>query len=156
LFLYFTIKKTQKKKNRAFLRQKNNTIIGENVMIIKEIMTDPVITIESNEIILEACNKYKKHKVGCLVVTSGKNLIGILTERDIIERAIADQKNPQETKVEKIMSENIKTIYDTDSIEKAVEKMKKYKIKKLPVLTETEDLVGIITYKDISNISKIK
>jgi len=67
-------------------------------MIIKEIMTDPVITIESNEIILEACNKYKKHKVGCLVVTSGKNLIGILTERDIIERAIADQKNPQETK----------------------------------------------------------
>ena len=120
-------------------------------MLIKDVMTDHVITIESNESILEACNKYKNYDVGCLIVTKENSIVGIITERDIIERAIVNQKNPEETKVEEIMSEEIKTIYDTDSIEKAAEKMKMYKLKKLPVITKEEDLVGIITATDIAN-----
>lgn len=120
-------------------------------MLTKEVMTDHVVTIESDKTILEACNKYKNYEVGCLIVTKEKSIVGILTERDIIERAITEQKNPQETKVEEIMSEGIKTIYDTDPVEKAAEKMKMHKLKKLPVINEAEDLVGIITVADISN-----
>jgi len=120
-------------------------------MLTKEVMTDHVVTIESDKTILEACNKYKNYEVGCLIVTKENNIVGILTERDIIERAIVTQKNPEEIKVEEIVTEGIKTIYDTDSVEKAAEKMKMYKLKKLPVITEAEDLVGIITATDISN-----
>jgi len=120
-------------------------------MIIKDIMTDHVVTIESNETILDACNKYKNYDVGCLIVTKENNIVGILTERDIIERGIVKQKKPEETKVEEIMSEGIKTIFDTDSVEEAAKKMKMYKIKKLPVITKEEDLVGILTVTDISN-----
>ena len=114
-------------------------------------MTDHVVTIESNETILDACNKYKNYDVGCLIVTKENNIVGILTERDIIERGIVKQKKPEETKVEEIMSEGIKTIFDTDSVEEAAKKMKMYKIKKLPVITKEEDLVGILTVTDISN-----
>jgi len=121
-------------------------------MLTKDVMTDHVVTIESNETILEACNKYKNYEVGCLIVTKEKSIVGILTERDIIERGIVEEKNPQETKVEEIMTEGIKTIYDTDTIEKAAEKMKMYRLKKLPVINEAEDLVGIITATDISNV----
>ena len=120
-------------------------------MLTKDVMTDHVVTIESDKTVLDACNKYKDYDVGCLIVTKEKAIVGIVTERDIIERAIVSQKNPQETMVKEIMSEGIKTIYDTEPVEKAAEKMKMHKIKKLPVITETEDLVGIITVADISN-----
>ena len=121
-------------------------------MITKEIMTDQVVTIKSDETVLEACNKYKNYDVGCLIVIKENSIIGIITERDIIERAIVNQKNPEETKVEEIMSENIKTIFDTDTIEKAAEKMKMYKLKKLPVITKDENLVGIVTVTDLANV----
>lgn len=121
-------------------------------MLTKEVMTKSVVTIKNDETVLEACNKYKNFDVGCLVVIKDKTAIGIVTERDIIERAIVNQKNPEKTKVEEIMSGNIKTIFDVDSVEKAAETMKTYKIKKLPVIKENQDLVGIITIADIENV----
>jgi CBS domain-containing protein len=119
-------------------------------MIVSEIMTTNVITIESKEPVLNACKKYKEEGVGCLVVMNNGLVIGILTERDIIERIIVDEKNPKKTSVEEVMSKNIKTIHATASIEQAADMMKTYKIKKLPVILNN-DIVGILTATDLSN-----
>ena len=119
-------------------------------MLVKEVMTKKVVTIDNYETILDACNKYKDLKVGCLVVVDKNGTcLGIVTERDLIERSICAGKDPANTRIDEIMSADIKTIHALDSLEKALEMMKENKIKKLPVVSD-DRIIGIITVTDIS------
>ena len=68
-------------------------------MLVKEIMTKNVVTIDANDTVFVACKKYNDYKVGCLVVEDNGFCVGIVTERDIIERTICMKKDPQKTKV---------------------------------------------------------
>ncbi len=118
-------------------------------MLVQEVMTKDVKKIDCNESVSEACNKYHEYKVGCLVVMDKDINVGILTERDIIERVILMEKNPKTTKVREIMSSNLKTIHALAAIDQAADIMSVNKIKKLPVILNNE-IVGIITVTDIS------
>jgi CBS domain-containing protein len=118
-------------------------------MLVKEIMTKKVITIDINQTVLDAAILYQDYKVGSLIVTENDACVGMITERDIIERTICQQKDPLTTKVEEIMSKEIKTIHQLDTVEKAIDIMIENNIKKLPVIME-EHIVGIITVTDIS------
>jgi CBS domain-containing protein len=119
-------------------------------MLIKEIMVKDVISIRANDTVYNACVKYKDKKVGCLLVTNREgDCIGIVTERDFIERIICTRKEPDKTKISEIMSTEIITIHALDRIEKAAETMLKYRIKKLPVIVNNK-IVGIITVTDLS------
>ena len=118
-------------------------------MLVKEIMSKKVVDINFNQTVFDACNKYKDHKVGCLVVIDKETCVGIVTERDLIERTICMRRDPEQTKVKDIMSPNVITIHALDKIEKALEVMKEHKIKKLPVVLNNQ-IVGIITVTDIS------
>ena len=119
-------------------------------MLVKDIMTRKVVSIGPQESTLTACQEYKKNGVGCLIVKQENLVVGILTERDIIERIILDERDPKATRVEDIMSRNIKTVHASASIELATQMMKDYNIKKLPVVLNNE-IVGIITATDIAN-----
>lgn len=118
-------------------------------MLIKDIMSDRLVTVDVNDTVKKACDKYRDYRVGCLVVTDTDRIAGIVTERDVIERTICTDKNPNNTTVKEIMSSDIRTVDSYDRIEDAIEIMKKYKIKKLPVVTN-DKLVGIITITDIA------
>jgi CBS domain-containing protein len=118
-------------------------------MLVKEIMTKNVVTIDADASVFDACMMYKEKKVGCLVVVDDETCVGIVTERDLIERSICQRRDPEKTKVREIMSQNIKVVYALDTAEKALETMKQYKIKKLPVIS-SEKVVGIITITDIA------
>ena len=120
-------------------------------MQVSSIMEPKVVTIKSSQNVLEACQIYKDRGVGCLVVMESGMVVGIVTERDIIERIILQELNPKQTLVKDIMSKNIKTIHATAPVEKAADIMKKNHIKKLPVILNNE-IVGIITVTDIANI----
>ena len=117
-------------------------------MFVREIMTKEVVSIDSNDTVLNACLKYRDKKIGCLIVTEKEHCVGILTERDLIERTICPGKDPKTTKIKEIMSSDVKSIHPLDKIEKAIEEMKKYKIKKLPVISNN-DILGILTITDI-------
>ena len=118
-------------------------------MLVKEIMTKNVVTIDVDASVFDACMMYKEKKVGCLVVVDDETCVGIVTERDLIERSICQGRDPEKTKVREIMSQNIKVVYALDTAEKALETMKQYKIKKLPVIS-SEKVVGIVTITDIA------
>ena len=118
-------------------------------MHVKDIMKKKIITVDKNQTVRAACDKYRDFKVGSLVVTHEENVVGMLTERDVIERTICTDKNPNTTKVNEIMTENVTTIDSYDTIEEALEIIKNKKIKKLPVVTNNK-LVGIITITDIA------
>jgi len=118
-------------------------------MLVKDIMTKDPIKIDFQKTVLDACRIYKKQKVGCLIITKDDECIGIVTERDIIERTICDNKNPNTIQISEIMSSDIKTVHPLDNLEKAIEIMKENNIRKLPVIKD-KNLIGIITVTDIS------
>ena len=123
-------------------------------MLVQEIMTRKIESINSNESVIDACKKFKDFKLGSLVVQEEDTIVGIITERDIIEKIILNEKNPKITLVRDIMTPNVKTINSLSTLEEAVNIMKKNKIKKLPVVYN-HVLVGIITENDIAQALEI-
>jgi CBS domain-containing protein len=120
-------------------------------MLVNEIMTKEIVSIESDYTILEACKRYNRYKIGCLIVMDQGVMKGIITERDIISRVIILMKNPSETTVEEIMSKNIISVKENEDVENAIQIMGENNIKKLPVVSD-DKVVGIITITDIMNI----
>jgi CBS domain-containing protein len=121
-------------------------------MLVMEVMTRNVVTIDATDSVFDACRKYKEKKVGCLVVVDHESCVGIVTERDLIERSVCARRDPDTTKVREIMSSGVKVVNELDTIEKALDIMRQYKIKKLPVIS-SEKVVGIITMTDIAKAS---
>jgi CBS domain-containing protein len=115
---------------------------------VKDFMTTNVITIDVQRTVLEAAKLMHQQDVGDLVVMEGKEAKGIITERDLVRRVMA-QKKPLETKVSEVMSDPLITIEGKASIRDAARKMIKYKIRRLPV-TNKNVLVGIIATSDFA------
>ena len=116
-------------------------------MLVCEIMKKRLISLNSNETVLDAYKKYRDNKVGSLIVVDSDKCIGIITERDLIEKAI--DKDIRNTLVKEIMSADVITIDPLDNLETALKIMKKNRVKKLPVVSNNS-LKGIITVTDIA------
>lgn len=119
-------------------------------MLVQEIMTKKIETINSDENVIEACKKYKKHNLGSLIVMEEDTIVGIITERDVIDKIILHEKNPRLTLIKDIMTANVKTINSLATVEEAVSIMKKNNIKKLPVIYN-HIVVGMITENNITH-----
>ncbi len=118
-------------------------------MFVKEIMTTDVKTIRPEDNIKRLAEMMVKNKIGSLVVVEGSGeVVGIATERDIIEDIILLGKSPEEVKVRDVMTTDIITVNPGDTLEDAAEIMVNHKIKKLPVI-EKGRLVGIVTATDL-------
>ena len=118
-------------------------------MFVRDIMNKDLISIDANESIKNACNLYREKKIGSILVTENSRVVGIITERDIIERTICDDKDPNIVPIKEIMTKNVKTVNADDRVNHAVNILKENNIKKLPV-TDKGELVGIITVTDIA------
>jgi CBS domain-containing protein len=115
---------------------------------VKEIMTKAVATIGTGRTVLEAAKLMDQQNVGDLVVMDEGMARGIVTERDLVRRVIA-QRKPLDTKVSEVMSYPLITIEEDCSLRDAARKMVKYKIRRLPV-TQDGKLVGIIATSDFA------
>lgn len=118
-------------------------------------MVKNVITLQTDASVYDAVKLLNKHKIGCLVIVRQDNeIVGILTERDLLERVLEKCRNPKETKVSEVMTRNvISGTPDMDLLE-AARLMFKIKVKKLPI-TERNQLVGIITLTDIARTTSV-
>jgi CBS domain-containing protein len=113
---------------------------------VKEIMKKPVITVNSQQTVLDAAKLMKEKSLGCLVVMDGEKAIGITTERDFIRRVIAENL-PYDTKISEVMSMPL-TVVDVDApLRVAARIMLEHKIRRLPVEKDGK-LVGIIVASD--------
>ena len=119
-------------------------------MLVKDMMKSKIITVDVNDTVRDACNKYRDHTVGCLIVIDRGQIAGLVTERDVIRRTICMDKDPKTTKINEIMSTDVKTIDPYAEVEDAIRMIKEHKIKKLPVASNGR-LVGIITITDLAH-----
>lgn len=122
-------------------------------VVVADIMTREPITIKPDTNLLECAKKMVRKRVGSLVITEKKRLLGIITETDILW-ALVKKPNGDLSKVNAIdiSAKKITSIKPTMAIEKAIEKMKSKRFDRLPVVQDGE-LVGLITVKDILNFN---
>jgi len=123
--------------------------------IVRDIMQKNVITIESEKKALDAAMILKEKQISFLVVIDKIKPIGIVSERDIVRKIVADNKEALSTPLELIMSKNFKWVEPNSSIEEAVQKMLNNNIRRLVVL-DNEKLVGLITQTDLTEFLRSK
>jgi len=117
-------------------------------------MVKNVITLQLDASVYEAVKLLNKNKIGCLVVVHNGAIVGILTERDLLERVLEKCKNPKETKISEIITRNVIVGTPDMDVFEATRVMFKIKVKKLPI-TEGNRLVGIVTLTDIARATSI-
>jgi len=118
-------------------------------MFVKEVMNKNVKTVRPEDTVKESAKIMNESHIGALVVVSGTGeVVGILTERDILTDVVATGKNADEVKVSEIMTPNIVTITPDKTLEEAADIMTENNIKKLPVVDQGR-LIGIVTATDL-------
>ena len=117
-------------------------------MLVKDLMTKDVITIDGNKTVFDAAELMSNRGVGDLIIESRYMPTGIVTERDFVRRFVA-KKLPLDAKISEIMSKPLITIDSYASLKEAARTMISYKIRRLPVL-EKKRLVGIIVTTDFA------
>jgi CBS domain-containing protein len=115
---------------------------------VEEVMVKPVMTLSVASMVKEAVETMSKCEIGCLVILHDEIPVGIITERDIIERVLLDARDPLTTRLSQIMSAPIIFGEPKMSIQDAVALMTEKKIKHLPII-ENSCLVGLITLTDL-------
>ena len=116
---------------------------------IRDVMIKNVITVEADITVKEAANIMNKYEIGCLLVVKGEKAVGIVTERDMLTRVLTKSRNPENTKVEDIMSQPLIVATPEMELEEAARLIFKNKIKKLPVISRNK-LVGLVTLTDLA------
>ena len=117
---------------------------------VQKVMNHHIRTIRPDASVVEAASELYDHDIGSLVITKSADLpVGIVTKSDI-NMVVAEGKTPSEVSVEEIMSTPITSITTTDTVQTAAELMRDHSIKKLPVMDEEEELVGMLTASDLT------
>jgi CBS domain-containing protein len=120
---------------------------------IKEIMTDKVAFVSPETTVVETARLMQKHDVGSIPVCEGPNLVGIVTDRDIVVRNVAHGKNPSTIPVREIMTTTVKTIAPEMELNQVAELMSQQQIRRLPVV-ENNQLVGMVSLGDLATQAK--
>ncbi len=115
---------------------------------ISELMTRTAITLAPDASIRQTAKKMKKHGVSSIMITEHAILVGVVTDRDLRNRVLADEVDPQDA-VSSIMSAKPKFIFENNRVFSALHLMLKYNIHHLPVLDENHKPLGMLTSTDL-------
>jgi acetoin utilization protein AcuB len=117
-------------------------------MLVKNWMSSPAITIDSDAMVPEAIKLFNHHKIHRLPVTEEGQLVGIVTDLDLKKAAGFEDRLPP-TKIRDVMSKNPITAPYNNTIEEIAELLMVYNISGVPVVDEQEKMIGILTKTDI-------
>jgi CBS domain-containing protein len=118
-------------------------------MKVRDIMTRDVRLLNPNPTIREAASLMAEVDAGALPVGENDRLVGMLTDRDIVIRAVAQGK-PVDTKVAAVMSKEVLYCLDTDDLDDVSRNMGKAQVRRLPVVNADKRLVGIVSLGDLA------
>lgn len=106
------------------------------------------VTLPPGASIHEAAKKMAEHLIGSILVMEGDNLVGIFTERDLLNRVVAKGLDPQKTTLTQVMSKNVCTIPFQATVEECFMKMEETKCRHIPVV-DGDKVVGVVTMRNI-------
>ena len=116
-------------------------------MLIKECMTQDVCTIGPDQTIREAARAMAERDIGFIPVEEADRMVGMITDRDIAIRALAQGKGP-DTKVRDVMTREVRYCYDDEKVDDVLANMGDLQVRRLPVVNRDKRLVGIVSLSD--------
>ena len=119
-------------------------------MKVREIMSSHVVQIAENANLVEAAQKMQSADVGALPVEKGSRTVGMITDRDIVVRAISAELDPKTTTVGEAMTPDVLCCSEEDDIEAAERIMEDNKVHRLVVLGRDNNVVGIMSLGDLA------
>lgn len=119
-------------------------------MQVNEIMTPNVQCIDPEATVEEAARIMQSMDIGSILVCEDDQLLGIVTDRDIVLRSVAESQPPADTPVREVMSNRLFFCYEDEDVDQTAFRMKEKQVRRLPVLDADRHLVGIVSLGDIA------
>lgn len=120
------------------------------MMNVSDYMTRDVTVVSPNDTLQHAAKIMAQIDCGVLPVGENDRLVGMITDRDMAIRAVAEGKDPVQTRVRDVMTREVRYVYEDDLISDAADTMAELQVRRLPVISREKRLVGIISLGDIA------
>lgn len=117
---------------------------------VRDIMTKDVQTVTPDTALKEAAQIMKERDFGSVPVVEGRKPIGVITDRDIAIRGVAEGRDPSSTKVSDVMTKELVAVHETDDLQEAERLMHDRQLRRLPVLNEQGELVGYLAMAKVA------
>src|SRR5579883_1057558 len=119
-------------------------------MKVKNVMHEGVTWVSPETPIMEVATKMKREDIGAIPVGENDRLVGMITDRDIVCRGVAEGKDVAALKASDVMTKGITYCRTEDNLKDALDTMEKHRIRRLPVLNENKRMIGMLSLGDIS------
>lgn len=119
-------------------------------MQIRDVMSNKVELIDPTTTIHDAARMMRDDDIGILPIAENDKLVGVVTDRDIVVRTLAEGKDPTTTTVREAMSRRVLYCFDDQSVDEVADNMGEKQVRRLPVLNRNKRLVGIVSLGDLS------
>ena len=124
-----------------------------NMKKCRDVMTEDVVCCISENTVSEVAQIMKTEDIGPVLIVDNeqsRTLVGIITDRDIVLKVIADGQDPRTTRVGEVMSKKLVTCHPDDNVEIAMKAMAQFQLRRIPVVGENMQLLGIISQADVA------
>jgi CBS domain-containing protein len=116
---------------------------------INEVMAHDPVTVETSSPLVDVAARMRDSDIGTVVVTENNRLKGLVTDRDIVVRAVADGRDPNQATAGDVCSTQLVTLNPQDSLDRAVQIMRGHDVRRVPVVQD-ERVVGIVSLGDLA------
>jgi CBS domain-containing protein len=123
---------------------------GMAMQTVQDVMTTNVVYLPSETTLAEAARTMREQDIGDVVVADGPALTGLVTDRDIVVRAVAERFDPASTTIGEIVSRDLVTVRPDDSVQAAALLMRDNAIRRVLVCDDEKGLVGIVSIGDLA------
>ena len=119
-------------------------------MLLDDLMSRDVEVVRPDTTLIEAARKMRERDVGALPVCDGRRLLGMITDRDIVVRALAQGRDPRRTRVSEVCTERVLYAREDDDVRDVARVMQSEQIRRMPVIDRNKRLVGIVALGDLA------
>jgi len=117
---------------------------------VGDVMSTGVRTVGPDEMVQQAARLMREQGIGALPVGEGDKLVGMLTDRDVAVRLVAEGRDPARTKVREVMTAGVSCVFEDDDLGRAAENMAEQQVRRLPVINRDKHLVGVLSLGDLA------
>lgn len=118
--------------------------------LVQDIMTGVLVTVEPQASVGSVARMMRDRDVGAVLVTEDGRLRALVSDRDLVVRSVADGEDPERTTVARACSEELVTVSPDDTLDRAVGLMREHSVRRLPVVGEGDEPVGIVSLGDLA------
>jgi len=117
---------------------------------IKDLMTREVATLPATAKATQAAETMKSLNVGAIPICDGKRLLGMVTDRDLVVRVMAEHLSPEIEMISGIMTTDVDYCYEDQTVEEAAQVMQDRQVRRMPIINHDKELVGIVSLGDVA------